>query len=194
MSEYFDGKILVAPPKMGDWRFAKTVLYMWKHDVSGAAGVIINKKMEAPTFKRVCSEAKIHKLDNINPLMYYGGPVMDNYIGVLHTIDYTLASTNFKKKRGIGYTLDKQIIEDIASGKANPKKYAVCMGMATWDAGQLEEELECQPPRVPGSAWLPLDYDPSIVFNDGKQDLWEECLNKAIQQTTNRFSNKFFKD
>ena len=54
MSEYVDGKILVAPPKMGDWRFAKTVLYIWKHDVYGAAGVIVNKQMGAPSFKRIC--------------------------------------------------------------------------------------------------------------------------------------------
>jgi putative transcriptional regulator len=192
MNEYFDGKILVAPPKMGDWRFAKTVLYMWKHDVSGAAGVVINKKMESPTFKRVCNEAGIHKLENVNPLIYYGGPVMDNLIGVLHTIDYTLASTNFKKKRGIGYTLDRKIVEDIASGKAKPKSYAICMGIATWDAGQLEAELECEPPRMPGSAWLPLEYDPEIVFNGGDDGIWEECLNRAIKQTTSKFSNKFF--
>ena len=37
------GKLLVAPPGMPDWRFQKTVVYMWRHDVSGAAGVIINK-------------------------------------------------------------------------------------------------------------------------------------------------------
>ena len=38
------GKLLVAPPGMSDWRFQKTVVYVWRHDVSGAAGVIINKK------------------------------------------------------------------------------------------------------------------------------------------------------
>ena len=35
------GKFLVAPPNMPDWRFQKTVIYMWKHDISGAGGVII---------------------------------------------------------------------------------------------------------------------------------------------------------
>ena len=192
MSEYFDGKILVAPPKMGDWRFAKTVLYIWKHDVSGAAGVIVNKQMGAPSFKRICSETKIHKLPDVNPLMYYGGPVMDNLIGVLHTIDYTLASTNFKKKTKIGYTLDKKIIEDIAIGKAKPELYHVCMGMATWDAGQLEEEMACEPPRKPGSAWLTLNYDPKLVFANDKEGLWEECLNRAIREKTSTFTNKIF--
>jgi putative transcriptional regulator len=192
MSEYFDGKILVAPPKMGDWRFAKTVLYIWKHDVSGAAGVIVNKQMGAPSFKRICSETKINKLPNVNPLMYYGGPVMDNLIGVLHTIDYTLASTNFKKKTKVGYTLDKKIVEDIAIGKAKPELYHVCMGMATWDAGQLEEEMACEPPRKPGSAWLTLNYDSKLVFANDKEGLWEECLNRAIREKTSTFTNKIF--
>ena len=66
------------------------------------------------------------------------------------------------------------------------------MGIATWDAGQLEAELECEPPRMPGSAWLPLEYDPEIVFNGGDDGIWEECLNRAIKQTTSKFSNKFF--
>ena len=192
MSEYFDGKILVAPPKMADWRFAKTVLYLWKHDVAGAAGVIINKTMSGPTFKRVCNDAGIHKLENINPMMYYGGPIMDNLIGVLHTIDYTLASTNFKKRINVGFTLDKKIVEDIASGKAKPKNYNVVMGIASWDAGQLEAEIEGEPPRLPGTSWLLLDYDPKLVFSTEKDGLWEECLNLAIKQKTQRFTSKIF--
>ena len=39
------GKLLIAPPNMPDPRFRKTVVYIWRHDVSGAAGVVINKKM-----------------------------------------------------------------------------------------------------------------------------------------------------
>ena len=37
------GKLLVAPPGMPDWRFQKTVVYIWRHDVSGACGVIMKK-------------------------------------------------------------------------------------------------------------------------------------------------------
>ena len=38
------GKLLIAPPRLPDWRFQKSVIYMWKHDIGGASGVIINKK------------------------------------------------------------------------------------------------------------------------------------------------------
>ena len=48
MSTYLDGKLLVAPPKMKDWRFARSVVYIFKHDVSGAGGIIVNKKVSVP--------------------------------------------------------------------------------------------------------------------------------------------------
>ena len=48
------GKLLVAPPNMPDWRFQKTVVYMWRHDVTGAGGVIINKKCNHPSFSHIC--------------------------------------------------------------------------------------------------------------------------------------------
>ena len=59
------GKLLIAPPGMPDPRFRKTVVYMWRHDVSGAAGVIINKRCQQPTFKHVCHEGGIKKKANV---------------------------------------------------------------------------------------------------------------------------------
>ena len=58
------GKLLIAPPNMPDPRFAKSVVYIWRHDVSGAAGVIINKRCQQPTFKHVCHEGGIKKKAN----------------------------------------------------------------------------------------------------------------------------------
>ena len=60
------GKLLVAPPKLPDWRFQKSVIYMWKHDVSGASGVIINKKCQHPDFRHVCYEGGIKINNNID--------------------------------------------------------------------------------------------------------------------------------
>ena len=82
------GKFLVAPPNMPDCRFQKPVIYMWKHDISGAGGVIINKKCNHPDFKHICQEGKLERLENINPPIYYGGPILNNLIGVLHTKDF----------------------------------------------------------------------------------------------------------
>ena len=74
------GKLLIAPPGMPDWRFKNTVIYMWRHDVSGAAGVIINKKCNHPDFKHICEEGTLKRNENINPPVFYGGPVLTNIV------------------------------------------------------------------------------------------------------------------
>ena len=140
------GKLLVAPPNMPDWRFRKSVVYMWRHDVSGAAGVIINKKCEKPTFEHVCQEGSISRNQQVNPTIYYGGPVLTNIIGVLHSTEYKIKSTNMTAEGKVGFTLDRKILEDIAMS-GGPLNKIVTLGMANWDAGQLEEEIEPRPSK-----------------------------------------------
>ena len=131
MNNYLDGKILIAPPKMQDWRFAKSLVYMWKHDVSGAGGVIINKKVSAPSFDNICAEGKIKRRADVHPQIFYGGPVMTNLVGCLHSLDYKLNTTNISSAT-LGFTLDKTIIEDIAKGKG-PRKYLLEVHGLSWD-------------------------------------------------------------
>jgi len=193
------GKLLVAPPSMPDPRFAKTVVYIWRHDVSGAAGVIINKRCEKPTFKHVCEESKLPRKETANPPVHYGGPVLNNIVGVLHSTDFVLPSTNTLTAMGddgpIGFTLDRKMLEIIAGGKG-PLNRLVTLGMANWETGQLEEELEH--PRNPAMSWLVLDYDEKIVFGqlaeDKPDEIWEECVSKAVRNKTQEITAKVFKD
>jgi len=191
MSDYFDGRLLVAPPKMRDYRFAKSVIYMWKHDVSGAAGVIVNKRLSSPSFESICQEGEIEYLSGISPKIYYGGPVMSNMIGVLHTLDFEIKSTNLVRN-DLGFTLDRQAVEAIALGHA-PANYFIMMGMASWEPGQLEQEIAAEPPRRESESWLVLDYDFELVFNSSAKDMWEIALNQAVQQKTQQFTNKIFR-
>ncbi len=190
MSEYLDGKILVAPPRMRDYRFAKAVIYMWRHDVSGAAGVILNKPLTAPTFERVCQEGSIECLTGINPKIHYGGPVMSNMVGVLHTLDFEIKSTN-PVRDDLGFTLDRQAVEAIALGHP-PAKYFVMMGMASWEPGQLEQEISAEAPRRHSEAWLVMDYDFQLVFNSDAKDMWDIAVNQAVQQKTQQFTSRIF--
>ena len=189
------GKLLVAPPSMPDWRFQKSVVYIWRHDVSGAAGVIVNKKCEKPTFAHVCQVGGISRNQQVDPPVYYGGPVLNNIIGVLHSTEYSLKSTNTLLNGKVGFTLDRKILEDVAMG-GGPANKMITLGMANWDAGQLEEEIEH--PRNPAMSWLMLDYDEKIVFGqleDDKPDvIWEECVTKAIKDKTQEITAKVFKD
>lgn len=189
------GKLLVAPPNMPDPRFAKSVIYVWRHDVSGAAGVMINKRCDKPTFAHVCQEGSISRNQQVNPPVHYGGPVLNNIIGVLHSMDYKLASTTALNNGDVGFTLDRKILEEVAMG-GGPLNKMITLGLANWDASQLEEEIEH--PHNPAMSWLILDYDEKVVFgqtaDDKPDDIWEECVTMAVRSKTQEITSKIFKD
>ena len=187
------GKLLVAPPNMPDWRFQKTVIYIWRHDITGAAGVIINKKCNHPDFKHICQEGKLKRIENINLPVYYGGPVLNNLIGVLHSKDFQLGSSNINKLHPLAFTLDRKMLEVIAQG-GGPKKILITMGMANWESHQLDDEIDAMPPRKPAMSWLVLPCDENIIFGPQPKDLWEMCVSRAIENKTKEITDKIFKN
>ena len=187
------GKFLVAPPNMPDWRFQKTVIYMWKHDISGAGGVIINKKCNHPDFKHICQEGRLKRLESINLPVYYGGPVLNNLIGVLHTKDFQLGSSNVNKLYPLAFTLDRKMLEVIAQG-GGPKQKLILMGMANWEAQQLEDEIDAVPPRKSTMSWLVLPCDEKLIFGPQPIDLWEMCVSRAVENKTKEITDKIFKN
>jgi len=191
MTAYYDGKLLVAPPTMRDWRFKKTVVYLWKHDIAGACGVIINRPLESPTWHDICEEARIPSVEDVDPTIYYGGPVMGAVVGCLHTLDCRLDSTNVSDH--LGFTMDRAIINSISQGH-QPANYIITMGMASWEAGQLEEELIALPPRSKHESWLPLDFDPNLIWHGENEELWNACVNLAVAQHSREFTSKLLKD
>lgn len=188
------GKLLIAPPGMPDPRFRKTVVFMWRHDVSGAAGVIINKRCQKPDFKHVCREGGISLNPKVKLPVYYGGPILSNVVGVLHSTEYRLASTNTLVNGEIGFTLDSKILQDVARG-GGPLNKMITLGLCNWETGQLEEEMEH--PQAPGMSWLMLDYDEKLVFGqleDAKPDeIWEDCVTRAVKHKTAEITSKIFK-
>jgi len=192
MSEFYEGKLLVAPPMMRDWRFYKSIVYLWKHDYSGASGVIINKPLDSPTFREVCAEAECRAGEGINPYMFYGGPIMEGMIGCLHSKDYCLKNSN-GLYGNLNFTLDRKIVYDIAAGKG-PKNYLLTMGLSSWEAGQLENEIDALPPRSKNESWLVLDFDPNLIWQGSKKELWNACVNMAVAQQSREYVSKFIKD
>ena len=187
------GKLLVAPPNMPDWRFQKTVIYVWRHDITGAAGVIINKKCNHPDFQHICEEGRINRNLQINPPVYYGGPILNNLIGVLHTKDFQLGSSNINKLYPLAFTLDRKMLEVIAQG-GGPKQKLILMGMANWEAHQLEDEIDAIPPRKSTMSWLVLPCDEKLIFGPQPIDLWDMCVSRAVENKTKEITDKIFKN
>ena len=140
-----------------------------------------------------CSEGMITKNKDVNLPVYYGGPILTNIIGILHSKEMTLGSSNTDKDQPLAFTLDKKMLEIVAQG-GGPKQKLITLGLANWDSGQLEGELDPQPPKPKSLSWLVLPYDEKIVFGPQTEDLWEECVNRAVQNKTAEITSKIFKD
>jgi len=189
---YYEGKLLVAPPTMRDWRFRNSVVYLWKHDYSGAAGIILNKQLEQPTFRDVCAEGNIPLAEGIDTTIHYGGPVGLQMVGCLHTLDWASPNTNTFDTE-LGFTLDRQAVASIAQGRG-PQQYIVTMGIASWETGQLEDEIESTPPRRRDDSWLVMDFDPNIVWHGKIQHMWNSCVSIAVSESSRDYVSRFLAD
>ena len=187
------GKLLVAPPNMTDWGFQKSVFYMWRHDVMGAAGVMVNKAVKTPSWETICREGSITRTSDKSHSTWYGGPILTSLIGVLHTSDWHSKTSNGRSDDPARFTLDRDILEAIARDEG-PKQSMITIGMANWEAGQLELEIEAQPPRPATMSWLMLDFDEDLVFGEKQHDFWDMCVSRAIQNKTKEITSKVFKD
>ena len=74
-----------------------------------------------------------------------------------------------------------------------PKQKLVTLGMANWETGQLEAELDPVPPRPKTMSWLIIPYDNDIIFNTKPEEIWELCVNRAVADKTKEITSKVFK-
>lgn len=189
---FYEGKLLVAPPTMRDWRFRNSVVYLWKHDSAGANGIILNKALSSPKFREVCEEGGIRLAEGIDAPVYYGGPVGLQIVGCLHTLDWASPNTN-QFDTELGFTMDRQVIANIAQGRG-PAQYLITMGMATWSAGQLEAEITAEPPRTKNESWLVMDFDPNIIWHGKIDHMYSSCVSIAVAEQSRNYVSKFLRD
>ena len=73
---FLTGQLLVAKPGMADPRFRQTVIFMVKHDDSGAFGLIVNKKLGPLPFAELLTNMRADP-DGVegNVMVHYSGPV-----------------------------------------------------------------------------------------------------------------------
>jgi putative transcriptional regulator len=164
------GQLLVATPEMKDPRFAEAVIYMVKHDVDGAFGLVINRPMAKGPFEDLLKGfgAEIGGAQG-EVLIHYGGPVRMQEGFVLHSDDIMIESS-MKVVNGIAMTAGVKMIEALAQGKG-PRQSLVMLGYAGWAPGQLEMELK-------GGSWFVIPGDKSLVFGKDADKKWRAAMDK----------------
>ena len=169
----FAGNLLVAAPGMGDPRFAESVIYMIKHDPTGAMGLVINKPIATAPIDQLLKGFGVKSKNTKGEIViHYGGPVGERQGFVLHS-DEIRMEHSVKISDGIAVTADPKMIEAIASGKG-PRQSLFILGYAGWAPSQLEAELKI-------NSWIVIPGDRSLIFGNNAVKKWRQAIDK--QQT-----------
>ena len=171
VKDYF----LVATKKMADQRFKNTVIIMLENDEKGAWGIVINKPLASIPlgsliYKSRDSTNKQKELYNVKIPIYWGGPVNENEILVLHSKEYqNETTTNYKN---ISISSDYKILFDIADNKG-PKKNLVIVGISSWGEGQLEGEMERE-------GWTLSEINLNLIFEMDNAEKWLNAIKNSF--------------
>ena len=166
---------LVATKKMRDPRFKNTVIIMLENNEKGALGLVINKPLSliplsSLIYKSRDATNKQKELYNVKIPVYWGGPVNENKILILHSQEYKNETTiNFKN---ISISSDYNILFEIANNKG-PKKNLVIVGISSWGEGQLEGEMEKE-------GWTLSEINLNLIFEMDNSEKWLNAIKNSF--------------
>ena len=180
---YLEGKFyssvknyfLVATKKMTDPRFKNTVIIMLENDEKGAWGIVINKPLTSIPlgsliYKSRDATNKQKELYNVKIPVYWGGPVNESKILILHSQEYKNETTiNFQN---ISISSDYNILFEIANNKG-PKKNLVIVGFSSWGEGQLEGEMEKE-------GWNLSEINLNLIFEMDNAEKWLNAIKNSF--------------
>ena len=166
---------LVATKKMRDPRFKNTVIIMLENSEKGATGLVINKPLSSIPLSSLIYKSrnatnKQKELYNVKIPVYWGGPVNENKILILHSKEYKNETTiNYKN---ISISSDYNILFEIADNKG-PKKNLVIMGISSWGEGQLEGEMERE-------GWTLSEINLNLIFEMDNTEKWQNAIKNSF--------------
>jgi putative transcriptional regulator len=165
--EFLTGQMLVSVPEMQDPNFARTVVYMLRHDDSGALGLVINRPLgEVPlTVLLEGKDSDWSKSEKV--LILSGGPVNPKLFISLHSRDLMPGSSTVVNEE-LAYTSEQDVLKAIEADKA-PKRYLFALGYSGWAPDQLESELE-------RGDWFVIPGDLSLIFEEDRDRIWEAAV------------------
>ncbi len=154
-------------PSLYDPFFHQSVVYLCEHSDDGAMGLIVNRPS-----KIMLSELLDHlqlkhntAITDIKPV-FFGGPVAKNQGLVLHDNGHhdknSLAITET-----IFLSTSTDILTSIGQGRG-PKNNLITLGYASWQAGQLEQEIA-------DNDWLNVTANEDILFHSSGLQSWQQA-------------------
>lgn len=166
----YAGRLLVAAPRMSDPRFAETVIFMVRHDETGALGVVVNRPVGRMPYATLLKALKLDAEGAAGEIaLHEGGPV-ERYLGfVLHSADVT-TEDSWPVGRAYAFTANPTMLSTMAKGEG-PKRALFVFGYAGWGPGQLEGEMARED-------WVVVQADDAIVFDGAHDTKWKRAFER----------------
>jgi len=148
---------------------------MLDNDTTGAWGLVVNKPLASVPLGSLIHKSrnttvKEKELYNVKIPVYWGGPVNENKILILHSQEYKNETTkNFKN---LSISSDYKILFEIADRKG-PKKSLVILGISSWGSGQLEGEMETE-------TWVLSEINADLIFEMDNAKKWLKAINNSF--------------
>lgn len=166
--QYLTHRCLIAPPDSADDVFANTVIYLARHDIEGAQGIIINRPAGIQV-RELLNDLEIIA-DYVHPHeVLQGGPLRPEAGFVLHTGQPTWHSS-VAVGDNVCITTSKDILDAIAQNQG-VGNYQIALGYASWEKNQLEQEIA-------RGDWLICDSDMDLIFNLPYAERWDAAYKK----------------
>jgi putative transcriptional regulator len=169
------GQLLVATESLRDPRFARSVIYVVRHDAQGAMGLIVNRPVQdLPLADLLRAFGRDATGITGSVRAHFGGPVELRLGFVLHTAEY---ATPFTEPVAAGVAMTPQdgvpeLLDAVAHG-AGPRKALFALGYSGWAPGQLERELE-------QGSWITVPADEALLFDEDHARKWERATARRL--------------
>lgn len=162
---------LIAMPSLTDKYFKQSVVYLCEHDEQGAMGFIVNYPVKLTIQELLKSAESIEHVPNppLNEAVFLGGPLEMDRGFVLHTPTLNDSQSTALNEQLMMSNSNK--ILSILGTEEAPEKYMVTLGYASWDKGQLEEEIS-------QNQWLTIECENDIIFNTPIEQRWSSSLQR----------------
>lgn len=172
------GTLLIAPPKLKNNFWYKSVIFLTEDHQNGSMGLILNKRsqMSVSDFTE-----QLGPRLNIPGFIYLGGPVNIKALTMLHSSEWECSNT-MQVNKHFAISSAEELLVRLADGDA-PRQFRLLLGLCGWAPKQLMEELKGTPPRDHSFSWLTSSADYEIVFENDLRHQWHS----AVERSGNEF-------
>ncbi|AJZ91154.1 YqgE/AlgH family protein [Enterobacter sp. Ap-1006] len=162
---------LIAMPALQDPLFKRSVVYICEYNDEGAMGIIINKPLENLQVDGVLEKLKIEpdprdETIRLDKPVFIGGPLAEDRGFILHSPPDNFGSS-IRISDDTVITTSRDVLETLGTAK-QPKEVIVALGYASWEKGQLEQEIM-------ENSWLTAPASPEILFHTPISERWREA-------------------